>query len=321
MGGFGSGRPSGSGRDTVEACRSLDVNRLHREGCLRAGWCGRLAMDPRRRAGRIDQPARRGRPAASHLSRAHRRRRLGGRGRDRPHRPRCLPLRRLTAVFHLSRRGERCRLRAARRQAAPVGALFPVPACHGSPCQPERGRMGPRAAPRQQDQAAPRRRSRHGRAVPAEAERHVAADLQAPARASVSRPRCSPTKPSSSGPSSCWRGSTTSTQRRTAKGVSGDDRDQAALPAETGGTEITRFNALRHGVLSRYTVLPWEDARRIPGPGRRARRRARAAGADRGASGRGAGRHLVAQAPAAPGRGRRPPARARGHASPPTARP
>src|SRR5436309_8516564 len=29
-----------------------------------------------------------------------------------------------------------------------------------------------------------------------------------------------------------------------------------ALP----GTEITRFNALRHGVLSRYTVLPWEDA-------------------------------------------------------------
>src|SRR5208282_779914 len=24
-------------------------------------------------------------------------------------------------------------------------------------------------------------------------------------------------------------------------------------------TAITRFNALRHGVLSRYTVLPWED--------------------------------------------------------------
>ena len=33
-----------------------------------------------------------------------------------------------------------------------------------------------------------------------------------------------------------------------------------ALLAETGGTEITRFNALRHGVLSRYTVLPWENA-------------------------------------------------------------
>ena len=35
---------------------------------------------------------------------------------------------------------------------------------------------------------------------------------------------------------------------------------QLPLPAETGGTDITRFNALKHGVLSRYTVLPWEDA-------------------------------------------------------------
>jgi hypothetical protein len=32
-----------------------------------------------------------------------------------------------------------------------------------------------------------------------------------------------------------------------------------ALPAEGGGYKIARFNALRHGVLSRYTVLPWED--------------------------------------------------------------
>ncbi len=37
------------------------------------------------------------------------------------------------------------------------------------------------------------------------------------------------------------------------------DRNRAC-PPETGGTEITRFNALRHGVLSRYTVLPWENA-------------------------------------------------------------
>jgi hypothetical protein len=29
---------------------------------------------------------------------------------------------------------------------------------------------------------------------------------------------------------------------------------------EVSNTELTRFNALRHGVLSRYTVLPWEDA-------------------------------------------------------------
>ena len=40
MGGCGSGRPSGGGRAKVEACRSIDVNRLHREGCLRGGWMG-----------------------------------------------------------------------------------------------------------------------------------------------------------------------------------------------------------------------------------------------------------------------------------------
>ena len=40
MGGFGSGRPSGSGRDKVEYSRSIDVNRLNREGCLRSGWAG-----------------------------------------------------------------------------------------------------------------------------------------------------------------------------------------------------------------------------------------------------------------------------------------
>jgi len=29
--------------------------------------------------------------------------------------------------------------------------------------------------------------------------------------------------------------------------------------AENDGTALTCFNALRHGILSRYTVLPWED--------------------------------------------------------------
>jgi hypothetical protein len=32
------------------------------------------------------------------------------------------------------------------------------------------------------------------------------------------------------------------------------------LPSEASSTALTRFNALRHGVLSRHTVLPWEDA-------------------------------------------------------------
>lgn len=40
MGGFGSGRPSGFGRDKVESCRSIDVNRLHKTGCLVPDWCG-----------------------------------------------------------------------------------------------------------------------------------------------------------------------------------------------------------------------------------------------------------------------------------------
>src|SRR5262245_34421685 len=40
VGGVGSGRRSGFGRDTVESCRSLDVNRLHRRGCLDVGWSG-----------------------------------------------------------------------------------------------------------------------------------------------------------------------------------------------------------------------------------------------------------------------------------------
>ena len=31
------------------------------------------------------------------------------------------------------------------------------------------------------------------------------------------------------------------------------------LLGESGGTDTTRFNALRHGVLSRYTLLPWEE--------------------------------------------------------------
>ena len=32
------------------------------------------------------------------------------------------------------------------------------------------------------------------------------------------------------------------------------------IPPDSTGTEITRLNACRHGVLSRHTVLPWEDA-------------------------------------------------------------
>jgi hypothetical protein len=40
MGGLGSGRRPGFGRDTVEGSRVLDGIRLHRAGCLREGYSG-----------------------------------------------------------------------------------------------------------------------------------------------------------------------------------------------------------------------------------------------------------------------------------------
>jgi len=40
MGGYGSGRPSY--KQKAERCRSLDVNQMHREGCLNAGFTGNL---------------------------------------------------------------------------------------------------------------------------------------------------------------------------------------------------------------------------------------------------------------------------------------
>ena len=40
MGGLGSGRTGTFGRTTVGSVVSLDVNRMQREGCLRAGWVG-----------------------------------------------------------------------------------------------------------------------------------------------------------------------------------------------------------------------------------------------------------------------------------------
>lgn len=41
MGGFGSGRRNTSSLGKVESHRSIDLDLLHQEGCLRAGWKGR----------------------------------------------------------------------------------------------------------------------------------------------------------------------------------------------------------------------------------------------------------------------------------------
>jgi len=142
-------------------------------------------------------------------------------------------------------------------EAVRTGALFPLPALPPPRTrQPERGRIGPHDAPREQDPTAPRRRSRHGRALPAEAEGHVAANLRTPARASLRRRggRGRSFLSSSRAPA----GEDQQTQRQ--KEFLAMNKTESTLPVETGGTEITRFNALRHGVLSRYTVLPREDA-------------------------------------------------------------
>lgn len=37
------------------------------------------------------------------------------------------------------------------------------------------------------------------------------------------------------------------------------DNIETLPQSRTGDYEVARFNALRHGVLSQYTVLPWED--------------------------------------------------------------
>lgn len=41
MGGYGSGRYSPTGRQKVEHCRSIDVNKMNREGCLANGASGK----------------------------------------------------------------------------------------------------------------------------------------------------------------------------------------------------------------------------------------------------------------------------------------
>src|SRR4051812_27845498 len=111
VGGLGSGRPSGSGRDTVEACRSLDVNRLHREGCLppvgRVAGNGGVTASESRRLACAPRPT--GCTSARGCASA------AATGRTWRDRPRRLLLRRLAALFRLSGHRERCRLRSPRR--------------------------------------------------------------------------------------------------------------------------------------------------------------------------------------------------------------
>ena len=97
-----------------------------------------------------------------------------------------------------------------------------------------------------------------------------------------------------------------STNRNSAEGCDDERRAVTAVTLVPNGSYgTTRFNALRHGVLSRYTVLPWEDRDRVSEPARRFGGGACAGWADRRAPRRGAGWDHLAEAPAADGRGGR----------------
>jgi hypothetical protein len=171
----------GSGRRPQVATRSKAAVQSKRTGCIARAACAPAQW-----------PAGNGRATATKSARricapsmivcisliGCNRRRVGGRQRDRPHRPHALPLRRSSALFRLPRRGERDRLRPARRQAVRAGALFPVPALLSARvCRPERGRAEALDAAREQDRATPRRQCRNSLAVSAEAEGDAAANL------------------------------------------------------------------------------------------------------------------------------------------------
>ena len=172
MGGFGSGRPAG--RSKVEACRSIDVNRVHREGCLRAGSMASCQWSSD--GDNVTTTNMRAEHDRLHLT--YRVRIGGGEWEDVNETIRIV---RVPCRFGGTRPYFLCpgdRLRPAGRQAVPAGALFPVPALLSArPCQPERGRAEALDAQRGQDQATPRRQWRNGLTDPAQAAGDVAANL------------------------------------------------------------------------------------------------------------------------------------------------
>src|SRR5262249_27019154 len=166
-----------------------------------------------------------------------------------------MPLRRCSALFHLPWGCERDPVRSPSCEAIRPRQIFPVPALLSpGPCQSERGRMGSRDPPRGQDQSAAWRRALPHGTVPKATQGNVATHVQTTSGADASG-------------RDAGRGSLRTRRRTladTRSQIEGQNRvlvmtDKLPdLRADTGGTEITRFNALKHGVLSRYTVLPWE---------------------------------------------------------------
>ena len=186
MGGLGSGRPSGSGRAKVEGCRSLDVNRLHREGCLPSDWSG------------IWQWTRDGERVAwinlrTEFDRLHLTYRVRIGGGDWEDIGESVRIVRVACQYGGVRpyficpgivNGRACGRRVPK--AIWTRSLFRVPPLQSAGlCESERGQPGSRVALRQRDQATPRRRPWHGLAVSGEAQRYVATDLRAPSQTDI----------------------------------------------------------------------------------------------------------------------------------------
>jgi hypothetical protein len=85
----------------------------------------------------------------------------------------------------------------------------------------------------------------------------------------------------------------------------------ANLEAKPKGYEVTRFNALKHGVLSHDTVLPWENESEYCTLLDGVASEHRPQGPTEEHLSSGTGRHHLAQAAVAVNRGVRPPSRAR----------
>ena len=162
----------------MEACRSIDVNLLHRVGCLRVGSMASCQWS--RDGDKVTPTNMRAEHDRLHLT--YRVRIGSGEWEDVNETVRIV---RIPCRFGGARPYFVCPgvvngicLRPARRQAVRAGALFPVPALLSpGALQPERGRAEALDAARDQDQATPRRQCRNSLASSTEAEGHVAANL------------------------------------------------------------------------------------------------------------------------------------------------
>ena len=262
MGGLGSGRPSGSGRDTVEACRSLDVNRLHREGCLRAGWVGGWQWS--RDGEQVASISLRAEADRLHLT--YRVRIGGGDWEDVAETVRIV---RVACRFGGARpyfvcpgvvNGVACGRRVAKLHLS--GRYFLCRHCHrlGHASQSEdawdrafrrankiRQRLG--GDPGMAALFPPRPKGMWRRTYKRLFHRTFEAEMEAEEVFAI---RSRTTAVADQQP----QAQTIQSQKE----LLAMSNTEPLVPVETAGTAVTRFNALRHGVLSRYTVLPWEDA-------------------------------------------------------------